>query len=57
MLLTLVAEPSGYQGFLDYASDRYTERAARGLIDQLATLIQAATRDPHCPLSRLLPVP
>ncbi len=57
MLLTLVAQSRGYQGFLDYASDRYTERAARGLTDQLAALIQAATRDPHGPLSQLLPVP
>jgi hypothetical protein len=57
MLLTLVAQPRGYQGFLDYASDRYTERAARGLTDQLAALIQVAIRDPHRPLSRLLPGP
>lgn len=53
LLLTLVARRAGYQGFLDYASDRYTERTARRLTDRLAALLQAATRDPHRPLSEL----
>jgi hypothetical protein len=39
LLLTLVARHRGYQGFLDYASDRYTERTARQLTDQLAELL------------------
>ncbi|HEX6076182.1 MAG TPA: condensation domain-containing protein [Micromonosporaceae bacterium] len=49
LLLTLVAGRRGYQGFLDYDSDRYTYRTARQLTDRLAALLDAATRDPHGP--------
>ncbi|WP_213454856.1 condensation domain-containing protein [Rhizomonospora bruguierae] len=51
LLLTLVAGRTGYQGFLDYASDRYTHHAARQLTDRLAALLDAATREPHRPWS------
>ncbi|WP_198348147.1 condensation domain-containing protein [Plantactinospora sp. KBS50] len=54
LLLTLVARGRGYQGFLDYAGDRYTERTARRFADELAALLAAATDDPQRPLDRLL---
>jgi hypothetical protein len=54
LLLTLVAQHRGYEGFLDYDGDRYTERTARELTGRLAALVEAATGDPHRPLAALV---
>jgi hypothetical protein len=55
LLLTVVARPGGYRGFLDHAAGRLAPDAARRLTDRLAALIRAAAGDPHGPLKGVLP--
>src|SRR5262249_52766511 len=55
LLVTFRAEGGGYQGFLDYAGDRYGERTAAHVAESLCALLDTATSDPGCPLARLGP--
>ncbi|HJD81847.1 MAG TPA: amino acid adenylation domain-containing protein [Kitasatospora aureofaciens] len=46
-------EPDGLTGTLEYSTDLFTERTARGLADRLAHLIGLLTGEPDRPLSGL----
>lgn len=54
LLLTLVIDHRGYQGFLDYASDLYDPETAERIARDFQAVLGMAVRDPGQPLSAIL---